>query len=382
MEIDGIQLDANAAAQLGDGADGSGSLSAYPPDPTDKMLKQHEADDLDGIALDTHAASVLHRARIHAMASRKARGNRGRNAKGDIAQQLLEKGEQELDSSRYRSAVQDLRKARDMWKKEGRDDWHWAQTLVDDVKRAHPKLAASKPRVIAVIQGDEAQQTQEAPPMQAAQNPAPATGQSLIKNAAKELASGAQFRSLYGLARDEEAKRSGTPRWSPPAESAPVAPRLSQSHARTSALSQLPAQTTQESGKQSVLNMALDSAVKEAEKRLIHQNKIALLHEEAAIRRRAAQILQASQNSLQQPQAAASRPTAAVKPDPLDQQRWELLRVIQPAQAIEQPQTVVQQQMQTVLAPPVTYSQQVAPQTAAVSLDLKFLVCLFSLNAE
>ena len=131
-----------------------------------------------------------------------------------------------------------------------------------------------------------------------------------------------------------------------------------------------------------MLNMALDSAVKEAEKRLIHQNKIALLHEEAAIRRRAAQILQASQNSLQQPQAAASRPTAAVKPDPLDQQRWELLRVIQPAQAIEQPQTVVQQQMQTVLAPPVTYSQQVAPQTAAVSLDLKFLVCLFSLNAE
>jgi hypothetical protein len=393
LELDGIQLDANAAAQLGEGGDGQGSATAYPSDPTDKMLKMHEADDLDGIALDKHAASILHRARIHALAGRKVKGNRGRNAKGDPAQQLLQKGEKELDSSRYSSAVRDLRKARDMFKNEGRDDWKWAQTLVDDLKRAHPELGSTSdapsgsssdtaPKVIAVIRGD-AQSAQSAVPAAHAQKKAASTGQGLINKAAKELASGQQFRSLYGLARDEEAKRSGTPRWSPPAEAATSAPRLSQ--ARTSALSQLSSQQTAAAPqggakqKQSVLKMALDSAVKDAEQRLIHQNKIALLHEEAAIRRSAAQILQSSN---QNGKAASSRTStstattmAAAPADPLDAQRQALLSVVQQPGANAQPQTVVQEQLQTTLAPPVTYSQQLPPQTAAVCTCCVVCVC-------
>jgi hypothetical protein len=398
LELDGITLDANAAAQLGEGGDGQGSATAYPSDPTDKMLKMHEADDLDGIALDKHAASILHRAHIHALAGRKAKGSRGRNAKGgDPSQQVLEKGEKELDGGRYSSAVRDLRKARDMFKNEGRDDWHWAQTLVDDVKRAHPELAStsgtstgsdSSPKVLAVIRGDAqaSQSESQVPAAYAAQKKAPAAGQGLLINkAAKELASGQQFRSLYGLARDEEAKRTGTPRWAPPADAATSAPQLSQ--ARTSSLSQLPSQKAAQGSdkQQSVLKMALDSAVKSAEQRLVHQNKIALLHEEAAIRRRAAQIFQSSSQNkaASSTSTGATRVAMAAPVDPLDAQRQQLLRVVQQPgvntqqQAVmQQPQPVVQQQqLQTFVAPPVTYSQHMPPQTAAVCISA--CVCVY-----
>jgi hypothetical protein len=62
-QIDGIELDANAARALsGSSSRGaSRSRTAYPADPTNKLLKQHAADVLDGVALDTNGAATTPR---------------------------------------------------------------------------------------------------------------------------------------------------------------------------------------------------------------------------------------------------------------------------------------------------------------------------------
>jgi len=58
-QVDGIELDANAARALsGSSSRGaSRSRTAYPADPTNKLLKQHAADVLDGVALDANGAA-------------------------------------------------------------------------------------------------------------------------------------------------------------------------------------------------------------------------------------------------------------------------------------------------------------------------------------
>ena len=61
MEVDGIQLDSNAAAVLASGSDSARHSGMMSPstNPTDKMLHAHESGELDGVALDANAASVL-----------------------------------------------------------------------------------------------------------------------------------------------------------------------------------------------------------------------------------------------------------------------------------------------------------------------------------
>lgn len=341
LEIDGIELDRNAAAKL-TGSSGSvggrrRDASPYPDDATDKMLKQHEAGDLYGVALDKNAAAVLHRARVKSVSSRGREGSSGGTGKvkGGKAQALLERGESELDSERYRSALRDLAKARDDWKGQGRQDWHWAETLVQDVLRSHPELRHHEQEK---ENAGTARATKAGGKVVSKKWGSDAGSQhGLIKTAAKELASGKQFRSLYGLARDEAARRAGAPEWSPPAESAQGPAALQPSvPGRMSTLSQVPVAARQPSGGEGgdVLQLAVDSAVKAAEKKLQLENHLALLHEEASIRRNAQEILRGQAG----PRARVAAKGARIR----------------------------QQQLRAFLAPRVAFSQKVSPSAATV----------------
>ena len=262
LELDGIFLDRNAEAVLG------GSESSTDVDrrtPTDKLLHQHEAGELDGIALDNNAVSMLtsHR-QLHlekfsqlpkAEIGRKLQKGTGVNLP---AQQLLERGEVMLSAGRYGSAVRLLRKAKKLWGQNSGNS-RFAETLIQDIKRAHPiskhQHAQDSKTAARMTQGDKFSEG--------------------MKWAAKTLSSGKEFRSLYGLMRD----RGPMNRKASVSEHA-IASKTGvySSSARTTVLSEENSLDI----KRKVHNL-VKSELKKAEQKLEKENKAVLRGEEAEI---------------------------------------------------------------------------------------------------
>jgi len=170
--------------------------------------------------------------------------------------------------------LKDLQGARDTFKREHRSDWRWAQTLIADVLHAHPKPESSKAaassssavKTGAVTEGHQGGAKHSSPifPMGRGRT---------VRQAAKELAAGKQFRSLYGLARDEHQTHH---RESEEAKKAATS-SLSQVHGTGGVGTETRESVT--------LRKLVDNSVRRAERSLAAKNRLALLHEEAALRR-------------------------------------------------------------------------------------------------
>ena len=193
LEIDGIALDRNAASVLSNDPSVSRNRDRLPA-PTDKLLHDHEAGELDGIALDKNAASVLS-SHHHLHLSSLPGTDHAASKPSDLpAQKFLQQGEADLSSGRYGSAIRLLRKARHL---SGRYSGNakFAQTLIDDIKRVHPTS-----RNIEHVHSDlNSERKRRVPEMHV---------KSGMKWAAKKLSSGKEFRSLYGLLRDQNPRHS------------------------------------------------------------------------------------------------------------------------------------------------------------------------------
>jgi hypothetical protein len=184
----------------------------------------------------------------------------------------------------YGEALKDLQGARDTFKREHRSDWRWAQTLIADVLHAHPKLESSKAASSssAVETGAGVSEGQQGGPKHSSPTFPMGRGRT-VRRAAKELAAGKQFRSLYGLARDEHQ----THRREPGEAKKAATSSLSQVH-RTGGVGT-------ETRESATLRKLVDDSVRRAERRLAAKNRLALLHEEAALRRQYLKPYQESQ---------------------------------------------------------------------------------------
>lgn len=189
--------------------------------------------------------------------------------------------------------MKDLQGARDMFKREHKSDWRWAQTLIADVLHSHPKLESSKAvssSAAAVEAGASAPQGQQGGPEHSSPTFPMGRGRT-VRRAAKELASGEKFRSLYGLARDE-----GQTHRKESEQAKAATSSLSQVHGRGGARI--------EARGDEPLRKLVDDSVRRAERRLAAKNRLALLHEEAALQRQFERSHQESQGG---PRGSASR---------------------------------------------------------------------------
>lgn len=306
LEIDGIELDAHAAAQLHGGGSGSGKdvaarssalsmqLSHMGAKDINKLLKNNEHGEIDGIALDSHAMKELrgggasHHARAAHSAHKHARS-------ASHAQLLVDEGKQDLDSRQWKAAVKLFARAKRIWKREGSAQYHWADSLEHDVLRLHPGAAAGSHTISTARHRAEEGRRPE------------------LRRAVNELSSGHAFRSLYGLLRDEhnvqknvKAAQTGESAAQQAVQEAKrvLAPyrSLDAAPARTQALDQVKkgARTSAE----------LDAAIAMAQKKLERTNKMQLLHQRAQIVKLARQLALAAENKAAQREVRLGNPPA------------------------------------------------------------------------
>jgi hypothetical protein len=282
LEVDGIPLDSNAAAVLG-GRQSRRTRGFGPPDPNDKMLHAQEAGELDGIALDKNAASLLkehptlHLKTFSALPTVKhvIRRRAGVNVP---AQRYLESGEADLSAGMYGSAVRLLKKARRLWKGQHSGNSHFAETLIYDIEKAHP--TADHSRHLGPTTSNY---------MKATSNRGRITEG--MRSAAKKLSNGKEFRSLYGLMRDQHHENRGS------AESE-FSPQSGSHSARTTLLSE-----KKQNPHSDRLASLIRNELSRAEKQLVRHNKMILLHEKDEILKSAKNLVSTSshQPSLEQP---------------------------------------------------------------------------------
>ena len=269
--VDGIPLDAHAAAELSGGAGNragrssviSMHLSHMSSKGIDKLLKDNEKGEVDGIALDSHAMAALgggdsaHAAHVsHAERKSAAAG-------GSRAQRLLDEGKQDLDGRQWKAAVKLFARAKRIWRREGNANYHWAASLQHDVLRLHPGAKSTR-RAVAGDSGHSA-----------------GGGRSDVSAAVRKLSSGTQFRSLYGLLRDHRAAKAARHGESIAQKAVAEAKRvvspyrsLLDAPARTQTLAEVPSKS----------GLArINSAVRAAEEELERKGKMELLHEKAKI---------------------------------------------------------------------------------------------------
>jgi hypothetical protein len=269
LEVDGIPLDSNAAAVLG----GKQSRRTYgSADPSDKMLHEQEAGELDGVALDKNAESLLtehptlHLKTFSAIPTAK-QVMRKRTGVNLPAQGYLERGEADLSAGRYGSAIRLLKKARRLWKGQHSGNSHFAQTLIYDIEKAHP--TAEHSRHMGPTSANF---------MRASSNRGRITEG--MRLAAKTLSTGKEFRSLYGLMRDQHHGNRGSGEFQLARPSQPKTdfPRSKSKSARTTLLTQ----RKQNSHSDRLVEFIHDE-LSTAEKKLVQHNKVALLHEKDEI---------------------------------------------------------------------------------------------------
>jgi hypothetical protein len=280
VEVDGISLDSHAAAELSNGG-GSGQragssalsmhLSHMNSKSINKLLKDNEKGEIDGISLDSRAMAELNGGAPAAHASHDSHAARKSKA-SSRAQRLLDEGKQELDSRQWKAAVRLFARAKRIWRRQNNEQYKWADSLEHDVLRLHP---GAKPA------GVHSAHTQT-------ENPRPD-----MRTAVKQLSSGHAFRSLYGLLRDQHATEAaqrgeGVAKKAVQEAARVIAPYRSlmdaSAPARTQALVQV-----KRSGKSK-----MDSAVALAEHELERKGKMELLHEKAKIVKMARQLARAA----------------------------------------------------------------------------------------
>jgi len=268
--VDGIPLDAHAAAELNGGAEhraGRSSaismhLSHMSSKGIDKLLKDNEKGEVDGIALDSHAMAALGEG-DSAHAVHVSNAERKSAVAGSRAQRLLDEGKQDLDGRQWKAAVKLFARAKRIWRREGNDNYHWAASLEHDVLRQHPGARSAR---IAV----------------AGHSGRSAGGERYdVRAAVRKLSAGTEFRSLYGLLRDHRAVKAARHGESIAQKAVAEAKRvvapyrsLLDAPARTQTLAQVPAK-----GGLSSIN----SAVRAAEEEMERKGKMELLHEKAKI---------------------------------------------------------------------------------------------------
>jgi len=302
LEVDGIQLDADASAELSGSTVGAGKssvismhLSHMSGKGINKLLKDNEQGEIDGIALDSHAMAELHGGGSSARGARHS-SNTAKAKASSRAQLLLDEGKQDLDSRQWQAAVQLFSRAKRIWKRESNDQYHWAASLEHDVLRLHP---GAKPGVTAAHSGHQA------------------AGQPSVRTAVKELSNGHAFRSLYGLLRDRHAIRAAhrgeTIAQKAVAEARKVvAPYRSlmdvpSAPARTQTLAQVVRK-----GHGSKLDAAIASAAKELERK----GKLQLLHEKAKIVKMARELELAAATKAVRSEVRLGEPPAAMAQRP------------------------------------------------------------------
>ncbi|EKX44989.1 hypothetical protein GUITHDRAFT_152815, partial [Guillardia theta CCMP2712] len=183
LELDGIPLDKNALSQLqGETLGASGnSLSLVESHLSakriNKLLQAHESGQIDGIPLDSHAMAKLNGGTSSRLTETEFHRPKRHSKVVSRAQKYLNHGKAALDQGRWKSAVKDFSRAKRIWRSEGNDKYHWAQTLQSDVLRAHPRSNA----------GSKHSSPSKSPAM---------------NKAVREISSGHAFRSLYGLMRE------------------------------------------------------------------------------------------------------------------------------------------------------------------------------------
>ncbi len=271
LEVDGIPLDSNAAAVLGGGQSRRAHSSA--PDPSDKMLHEQEAGELDGIALDKNAASLLtehptlHLKTFSALPVAK-QINRRHSGVNVPAQGYLESGEADLSAGRYRSAVRLLKKARRLWKGQHSGNSRFAETLILDIEKAHPAAAGHSRHKGPTT----------ASPLKSSWSRGRITEG--MRSAAKKLSNGKEFRSLYGLMREQNHKNHGSE------ESDMSQPRLRMDFARSkshSARTTLLSENKKPAPHSDRLAKLIRNELSRAEKQLVRHNQMILLREKDEI---------------------------------------------------------------------------------------------------
>jgi hypothetical protein len=293
LEVDGIELDPHAAAELSGGGDGdrgsaiSVKLSHMNGKNIDKLLKDNEKGEIDGIALDRNAMAELHGSSAHL--SHVSHAAKEKAKASSRAQRLLDEGKEDLDSRRWKTAVKLFARAKRIWKRNGNDFYHWADSLEHDVLRMHPSAAPS--RIASHVRQATA-----------------GHGQSSVRRAVKQLSTGHQFRSLYGLLRDQHAMSA--------AHDGEVIAQKAVAKAKEllapyRSLNEAPARTqdlAQVKGK----GAEIDAAVAKAEKELEQKGKMELLHEKAQIVKMARKLARDAAAKAAQNEVRLGAPPAAL----------------------------------------------------------------------
>lgn len=279
LEVDGISLDAHAAAQLSKG-DTSGTrvgssalsmhLSHMNSKSINKLLKNNEKGEIDGISLDSHAMAELSGG-VPSDRAPHANHDARKSKASSRAQRLLDEGKQELDSRQWKAAVRLFARAKRIWRRQDNEEYRWADSLEHDVLRLHPGARPVGAR--------------------SAHTPPAGSGRPDMRTAVKQLSSGHAFRSLYGLLRDQHAMEAahhgeGVAKKAVEEAKRVIAPyrSLMDAPARTEALAEV------RKDKQSKLGSALASAERELERK----GKMELLHEKARIVKMARQLARAA----------------------------------------------------------------------------------------
>eukprot|EP00960_Hanusia_phi_P032761 750049-Hanusia_phi.AAC.2 len=191
LELDGIPLDKNAMSQLNGDTERrpKSALSLIESHLSakriNKLLEAHESGQIDGIPLDSHAMAKLDGGSSSRLAQASLQRPQTHRKVVSRAQNFLNQGKQDLDEGRWKSAIKDFSRAKDIWKSEGNDKYHWAQTLKSDVLRAHPRSST----------GSKHASSSKSPAM---------------NKAVRDISSGHAFRSLYGLMRERRALSKNT----------------------------------------------------------------------------------------------------------------------------------------------------------------------------
>lgn len=295
LEVDGIPLDSRAAAELTgrSGTDGRSSaismhLSHMSPKSIDKLLKDNEKGEIDGIALDSHAMAELG----GGMDKSSAHDSQEAHKKGkqsSRAQRFLDEGKQELDSRHWKAAVKLFARAKRIWKKEGNDQYHWADSLEHDVLRLHPD---SKP-VGNSFGGSHSGE---------------GGARSSVRKAVKQLSSGHAFRSLYGLMRDQKASQveqlgEGIAQKAVEEAKRVISPyrSLMAAPARTQSLSEVR------------FPSKIDLVISKAKKDLEREGKMELLHAKAKIVKMARELARAAASKAVRSEVRLGLPPAALE---------------------------------------------------------------------
>ena len=298
--VDGIPLDARAAAALGGGAGrGAGRSSAISMHLShlsgksiDKLLKNNERGEIDGIALDSHAMAALGSGGGAAHAAHASHAAQTSAAATSRAQRLLDEGKQDLDGRQWKAAVRLFARAKRIWRREGNDQYHWASSLEHDVLRLHP---GAKPA--GSIAAKDSRHSADG-------------GRSDVSAAVRQLSSGSQFRSLYGLLRDHRADKAAR-RGESVAQKAVaeakkvIAPyrSLMDAPARTQTLAEVPAKGG---------DSRISAVVKAAEEELERKGKMELLHEKAQIVKMARELSRAAATKATRSEVRLGAPPASL----------------------------------------------------------------------